>query len=183
MKAILYLVNISFTLLLGAFILRILMQLVRANFRNPVAEIITKITNPLVLPLRKVFPPIKKFDTASFIACLIISIIMVIVIVTLRGFVAPTELLSDPLNLVWLALRNLLSLTLSLYWVLILFSILISWIQPGSHSPFTSLLHQLTEPLFAPIRRLIPPIGGLDITPIPILILLGALQQQFGFAL
>ena len=182
MKAILYLVNVSLTLLVGAFILRVLMQLVRVNFRNPIAEIITKITNPLVLPLRKLFPPFKKIDTASIIACLLVSIVMVCIMLSLRG-VSLTALFSDPLSLIWTALRNLLSLTLGLYWILVLFSVLLSWIQTGNHSPFTSIIHQLTEPLFAPIRRMIPPLGGLDVTPIPVLILLGALQQQFGFIL
>ncbi len=175
MKALIYLINISLSIFVGAFILRFLLQVVRANFRNPVVELVTKITNPLIIPLRKVLPPIKKIDTASLIACLISSLGMIII---MQLLLAGT--LSQPLDLVWAALRNLLSMTLTLYWILIIFHILISWIQPGSHSPFTALIYQLTEPVLAPARRLIPPIGGLDLSPIPVLILLSAFRVQFG---
>jgi len=182
MKAIIYLINTGLSILLGIFILRFIMQITKTDFRNPIAQIITKVSNPIILPLRKVIPPIKKIDTATIIATLVVSISMVLIMLSLRG-ISLASLFNDPVSLVILSLRNILSLTLTIYWVLILFSVIISWIQPNNYSPFTSFLHQLTEPVLAPVRRLLPPIGGLDITPIPVLILLTALQQQFGMSL
>jgi len=181
MKAIFYLLNIALTLGVGLFLIRLFLHLVKANFRNPITEVIAKITNPIILPLRKVFPAVGKIDSASVIATILASLIMIVILLLVRG-IPVAELIERPLDILWMSLKNLLSLSLQLYWILILFSILLSWIQQGNHSPITSFIHELTEPLLAPVRRLIPPIGGMDISPIPVIILISALQQQFSFA-
>ncbi len=179
MRAIIFLIETTFNLVLSLFLIRMILQWVRGNFRNPITQIITRTTNPLILPLRKILPPIGKLDTASLVSCILIVVLMTLSILLLQQ-VEIDLLLSQPKILILESLRRLLLVFLQLYWMLILFSIILSWMQPQQHSPLTALLSELTEPVLKPVRRLIKPIGGLDLSPIPILILLSALIHQFS---
>ena len=179
MRAITFLIETCFNLALSIFLIRIILQWVRGNFRNPITQVITRYTNPLILPLRKVLPPIGKLDTASLIACLAVAILMTLTLLSIQK-VELGLILSQPQILIVESLRRLLLCLLQLYWVLILFIIILSWMQPNQHSPLTALLSELTEPLLKPMRRIIKPIGGLDLSPIPLLLILSALQYQFS---
>jgi len=179
MRAISFITETCFSILLSIFLIRMILQWVRANFRNPITQIITRFTNSLILPLRKMLPPIGKLDTASLASCLLISFLMTICLMLLKG-IGFDQISSNPSILIMEVLRTLCLALLQLYWLLILFSIILSWVQTQHHSPLSSLLHELTEPLLAPCRKLIKPIGGLDLSPIPLLILLSALQYQFS---
>ena len=179
MRAISFLIETSFNIILSIFLLRMILQWVRANFRNPIIQVITRITNPVILPLRKILPPIGKLDTASLITCISIAILMSLVLFLMKGNDL-SAILSQPQALIFDSLRRLLLSIVQLYWILILFSIILSWMQPHQHSPLTAVLSELTEPLLKPMRRIIKPIGGLDLSPIPLLILLSALMHQFS---
>ena len=179
MRAIIFLIETTFNILLSIFLIRMILQSVRGNFRNPITQVITRLTNPLILPLRKILPPIGKLDTASLIACLLIAFLMALCVLLLQS-VDIDLLFNEPKFLILEVLRRLLLCFLQLYWMLILFSIVLSWMQPQQHSPLTALLSELTEPVLKPVRRLIKPIGGLDLSPIPILIILSALIHQFS---
>lgn len=179
MRAISFLIETCFNLALSIFLIRIILQWVRANFRNPITQVITRYTNPLILPLRKILPPIGKLDTASLVACLMIAILMTLILLSIQQ-VEFSQILSHPQMLILESLRRLLLCLLQLYWILIFFSIILSWMQPNQHSPLTALLSELTEPLLKPMRRIIKPIGGLDLSPIPVLLILSALQYQFS---
>lgn len=178
MRAIIFLIETIFNLVLSLFLIRMILQWVRGNFRNPITQIITRTTNPLILPLRKILPPIGKLDTASLVSCILIVVLMTLSILLLQQ-VEIDLLLSQPKILILESLRSLLLVFLQLYWMLILFSIILSWMQPQQHSPLTAVLSELTEPVLKPMRRFIKPIGGLDLSPIPILIVLSALIHQF----
>jgi len=177
MKAITFLVETSLSIILSVFLVRAILQLVRANFRNPITQVITKFTNPVIMPLRKVLPPVGKIDTASIISCVIVALLMTAVLIFLRAFNFD-EIVQNPSAFLLYSFKRLILNLLQLYWLLILFTIIISWIQPQQHSPLTALLSELTEPLLAPARRIIKPIGGLDLSPIPVLLILSALQYQ-----
>jgi len=179
MKAIYFLLKTSVDIILSVFILRAILSNRRSNFSNPITQIITRFTNPLVMPLRKVLPSLGKIDTSSIVSCLLIALAGSAL---LLGFSEQSFafISSDPTKFFLYSLKKLVLLMLQLYWLLILFSIILSWAQPRQHSPLTSLLHELTEPLLAPARRLIKPLGGLDLSPIPVLILLSALQYQLS---
>ncbi|MBS0612178.1 MAG: YggT family protein [Proteobacteria bacterium] len=170
MDAIRYLADILSWLLLLAFVLRLLFQLVRADFRDPLADAVVRVTNWLVLPLRRVLPPVRKIDTATVVAVLLIAL----------GRTALTLLLAGYGSLAWLAgLRlsviDLVTLLLKIY----LFGLLAYWIigliAPGGYSPGLRLLSQLCEPVLKPVRRLIPPIGRIDFSPLWLSILISAL--------
>ena len=161
MRAIIFLIETSFNIILSIFLIRMILQWVRANFRNPIIQVITRFTNPIILPLRKILPPIGKLDTASLIACLSIASLMTLSLFLLHG-IELNVILSQPQVLILDTLRRLLLSIVQLYWILILFCIILSWTQPQQHSPLTALLSELTEPLLKPMRRLIKPLGGLD---------------------
>ncbi|MGD9597079.1 MAG: YggT family protein [Steroidobacteraceae bacterium] len=170
MNALIYVIETLLSLVFFVFLLRLLMQLVRADFRNPIAQAIVRLTNPLVLPLRRVLPPAGKYDTASIIAVLLVAFAEVGVMYALRTGELPGAL-------VWLRLVAIGAVTkiLWVYFYAIVLYALISLIAPGQHSPVSILLTSLCEPVLKPFRRLIPVIGGIDLSPLWACIALQAL--------
>jgi YggT family protein len=161
MSAIYFLAETLLSLVFVVFLLRLLLQLARANFRNPVAQAIVKLTNPLVLPLRKVFPPLGKVDTASVIAVAIVLLAEVGLLSLLRGGGWP-----GALEWLRLALAEGARATLWVYFYAIFLYALITLVGGDRGSPFLDVLGDLCEPVLAPIRRLIPGIAGLDLSPL-----------------
>lgn len=169
MEAILYIVRALLWLVVFAFLLRVILQVVRADFRNAIAQAIVRVTNPLVLPLRRVIPPIGKFDVASLIALLLVQFAAAAILLSLSGFAL------EPVGLARVALMELLRNVLQFYLVAIIIYVILSWVAPGTYSPAGALLASICEPLLAPVRRVIPPIGGLDLSALFVLIGLQAL--------
>ncbi len=170
MDAIRYIVGALLWLAVFAFLMRVILQVVRADFRNPIAQAIVRITNPLVLPLRRVIPPIGKIDAASIVALLVVELAAASILLSLEGFGLP----SAPV-LARFALFDLLQKVLQFYLVAILVYVILSWVAPGTYSPAGAMLASICEPLLAPVRRIIPPIGGLDLSALFVLIGLQAL--------
>lgn len=170
MNALYYIVDTLISLVFYMFLLRLLMQLVRADFRNPLAQAIVRLTNPLVLPLRRILPPAGKIDTASIVAVVLVALAHAGLIYALRGFRTP-----DAFTLLRIAALTLVTKTLWLYFYAILLYALISLISPGQYSPVSALLTSLCEPLLRPFRRIVPPIGGIDLSPLWACIALQAL--------
>ncbi len=173
MDALLYIVNALVTLLVIAFLLRLLLPLVRADLRNPLGEAIFKLTNPLVLPLRKVLPPVRSFDVASLVALLLVQFAGTTLMRLLAGLgLQPEAILLG-------GLRGLLLTVLQFYFFAVLAYALLSWFSGAGYSPAARVLARLVEPLLAPIRRVVPPLGGLDLSALILLIVLQALQRLF----
>jgi YggT family protein len=168
-EAIVYIVKALLWLAVFAFLMRVILQVVRADFRNAIAQAIVRITNPVVLPLRRVIPPFGKFDAASFVALLLVEFAAAAIILSLQGFPL------DAAVLVRFAVIDLLRNVLQFYLVAIIIYVLLSWVAPGTYSPAGALLASICEPLLAPVRRVIPPIGGLDLSALFMLIGLQAL--------
>lgn len=159
MSALHYLLDTLTTLYLGVLLLRFIMQVVRANFRNPFAEAIVKLTNPLIMPLRKVLPPIGKTDTATVVAILLFAVFKIALIAAIFGAVP------DPVTLVLVALRELILAVLWLYVILIFIYGIASMLMGGGYSPIFEVLSQVCDPLLNRIRRTIPSIvSGLDLS-------------------
>lgn len=150
------------SLALAAVLLRLLLQLTRADFRNQVAQAIVQITNPLIVPLRRIFPPIGKVDTASVIAVLLVAVLHVAVMSTLLGFgLQPAFFWLRAIAVV------ILRVTLQIYLYAILIYSLLSFIAQGNgRAPVQSLLYSLCEPVLRPFRRVIPPIAQIDLSPL-----------------
>jgi YggT family protein len=170
MNALLFILNAIVTLVVVAFLLRLLMPLVRADFRNPIGQAVLKFTNPLVMPLRRVLPPAKRLDLASLVA---------LVIVQFAGVALMQAVAGGGLRLDALAIRTVFELVqtvLQFYFYCVLIYALLSWFAAGGDSPAQELLERLCEPLLGPVRRVIPPLGGLDFSALVVLIGLQALQ-------
>jgi YggT family protein len=160
MAALHYIVSTLLSLYVGVYLIRFLMQLVRANFRNPPAEAILSLTNPIIMPLRKVLPPMGKVDTATVVAVVLLTAAKVALLSALVGARMPT-----PVG--WLYALTV-DIAVSLLWVMfwcIVFSALIGFLTQGARTVVTELLHSITEPVLRPIRRYIPSsVGGFDLS-------------------
>ena len=170
MTAILFVLNALLTLVVIAFLLRVVMPLVRADFRSPLGQAVLRFTDPLVKPLRRILRPVGKVDVASIVALLAVQIAgSTLIRLAAGGGFLPGPILVD-------GLRGLAYTVLQFYTIAVLVQALLSWVAPGTYNPATQLLHRICEPLLAPFRRLIPPIGGLDFSALFVLIGLQALQ-------
>jgi YggT family protein len=166
-----FLVDSLLTFLVYAFLLRVLLQLARADFRNPLAQAVLALTNWLVMPLRRLLPPVGRFDTASFIALLAVQLTATLILFRLR-----TGVIYPFLPLATEALRALVLSATLLYTVLIFVYALLSFVAPGVRSPATALLATLCEPLLGPLRRVMPVLGGIDFSPLVAIVGLQALR-------
>jgi len=171
MDALVFVIDSVLTFLVYAFLLRVLLPLVRADFRNPLSQAILALTSWLVHPLRRVLPPVGRLDTASVVALLAVQVVATLVLFRLQAGVVPPFL---PLLLA--ALRTLVLSVLLLYTVLIFIYALLSFVAPGVRSPATALLASLCEPLLMPLRRVLPIVGGLDFSPLVAIVALQALR-------
>jgi YggT family protein len=159
--AINYIVDILLSLALFVVLARLLLQWARADFRNPLCQAIVRLTNPLILPLRRILPPVGKVDTASVVAVLIIATVNVAITTALHGGGLPS-----PVNWVQKVALQIVSTLLSTYFYAILLYALLSLIAPGGYSPMQSVLATICEPVLRPFRRLIPSVAGLDLSPL-----------------
>lgn len=171
MDALYFIVDSILTFAVYAFLLRVLLQLARADFRNPLAQAVIALTNWLVLPLRRVLPPAGRFDTASFVALLAVQLAATLVLFRLR-----TGALFPFVPLAVEALRSLALATLLLYTILIFVYAALSFIAPGARSPATALLASICEPVLRPLRQVLPVIGGIDFSPLVAIVGLTALR-------
>lgn len=171
MAALIFIIQTLLGLLVMAFLLRLLLPLCRADARNPLSQAIIKLTNPLVLPLRRVLPPIKRLDTASLVALLAVQLASTAIVWVLSGYG-----LSAPIALIFAALRELLLTLLQFYFIAILINALLSWVAPGTYSPAVNILDSLCAPVLRPFRRLIPPIAGIDLSALFALIAIQAVR-------
>jgi YggT family protein len=170
MAALVYLLETLTALALWAFLLRLLLQWVRADFRNPLIRALVQITNPVLVPLRRVLPAVGRFDTASGL--------LVIALALVHSAVAPllyARVLPPPPSWLLYAAFDILRTGLWTFFVAIFLYALLSLIAPGTYSPAQALLSSLAEPVLRPLRRLIPPLGGLDLSPLWAIILIQAL--------
>ncbi|MGF6093601.1 YggT family protein [Pseudomonas sp. 18175] len=158
--ALIFIIQTLGSLYLLIVLMRFILQLVRANFYNPLCQFVVKATQPLLKPLRRVIPSLFGLDMSSLVLALLLQILLFAVILTLNGYQAFTVLL-----LPW-ALIGIFSLFLKIIFWSMIISVILSWVAPGSRSPGAELVYQITEPVLAPFRRLIPNLGGLDISPI-----------------
>lgn len=170
MDAIKYIVDTLLWLLTLAFVLRLLFQWVRADFRDPMADAIVRVTNWLIMPLRKVLPPIGKIDTATVVAVLAVASVR-----TLAGVALSGQGAGDLGPFLRVTIVDLAGLVLRIYLFALLLYWLTSYVSPGGYAPGVRLLAQLCEPILKPVRRIIPPIGRIDFSVLWVSILIGAL--------
>ncbi|HEX6639190.1 MAG TPA: YggT family protein [Steroidobacteraceae bacterium] len=176
-SALHFLADTLLTLYLYVLILRFVMQLTRADFRNPLAHAVLVVTNPIIMPLRRIFPPVGKVDSASVLAIILVAAITVGVLT----FIVSGALL-DPIN--WLVATALMLVRAFIVFFMgaIFIYALLSWVVPAGYNPAMALLATIVEPVLRPFRRLIPPIGALDLSALWALLALGVLLRLLHLA-
>ncbi|HUD96253.1 MAG TPA: YggT family protein [Woeseiaceae bacterium] len=167
-QALYFIVKTVTQLFLLLLLLRFWLPWLRADFRNPVAQGILRITSPLIVPLRRLLPSIGRLDTATVLLAFVVQFLAVVLLLAIMNRMA------DPFTIAVVSLIELAILSLNLFFFVILIRIILSWVSPNNYNPITALLTTISEPILRPFRRLIPPIGGLDISPIFAIVLLQA---------
>lgn len=162
-----FLIQTIFGLYAIVVMLRLLLQLVRADFHNPISQFLVKATSAPLRPLRRFIPGYAGIDFAALVLLLILKLVEISLISLFPEF--PTLALGGA---VALALVELLKLLVNVYIFGIIIMAVLSWVSPGTYNPVAALLHQLTEPVLRPFRRLLPPMSGMDLTPLIALIAL-----------
>lgn len=170
-NALLFLVNVLFDLYMGALLLRVLLQVVRADFYNPLSQLVWKVTNPPVQPLRALLPRYKSLDTAALLVLGLIAVLYVALISWL--FSAGI----GPLGTLWFALLKCLALGINLYTLSLFTQAILSWLGPGVNNPAANILSSINEPLLRPVRRFIPLVGGLDLSPLVVMLALQVIAR------
>jgi len=159
--AAVYVIQTLGSLYLLVVLLRFILQLVKADFYNPLSQFIVRATQPLLAPLRRVIPSALGLDLASLVLAVLIQMLLMAIIVLLMGYALPNVLQL----LVW-SLVAVTALFLRVFFFALIISIILSWVAPRSSNPAAMLIQQICEPVMTPIRRFIPPLGGLDLSPI-----------------
>ena len=169
-----FLLDILTHLLVLVFMLRLLLQWVRADIGNPISQVILKISNPVLLPMRRFIPPIGRMDTASLIAMFLIQLIGLALLAMLNGYTP------SPAPLIVITLITLARAVLQLYFITLLAQALLSWLNPNPYNPATGILHSLNAPLLNPVRRILPPMGGIDFSAMVVMIGILFLMRVIG---
>jgi YggT family protein len=162
MSAIIYIIDTLLWLALLVVMVRLLLQLTRADFRNPLCQAVVRLTNPLILPLRRILPPIGKIDTASVVAVLLVATVKIASLFALND----VGMVASPLLWARAVLTEIARTLLWTYFYAIVLYALLSLVAPGGYSPLQSLLTTLCEPVLRPFRRILPVIAGLDLSPL-----------------
>ena len=159
--AAVYILQTLGSLYLLVVLLRFILQLVRADFYNPLSQFIVRATQPLLKPLRKVIPGFAGLDLASLVLAILVQLLLMTLTLMLMGYGV-----GNPLQLLVWSLIGVTALFLKVFFFALIISVILSWVAQGSHNPAVELINQMCEPLLVPIRRFMPNLGGLDLSPI-----------------
>jgi YggT family protein len=171
-NALVFIVSTLTNLYVMTFVIRILLQWQRPDFRNPVVQFVFTVTNPLVLPLRRYIPPAYGLDTSSLLVAIALKAAEFGLLLSLLCTTAP-----GLTAVAGMTVLSLLRTVLNLYFFLILISVILSWIASNGYNPAAQLVGKLAEPVLRPFRKLIPPIGGIDLSPMLAIIVIQALTM------
>jgi len=169
-QALYFIVKTLAQLYLLLLLLRFWLPIMRADFRNPIANGILRITSPLVIPVRRIIPPIGRLDTSTMLVAYILEFLLILALLALRGLRVET------LPIAITAILELAILSLNLFFFVILIKIILSWVAPQNYNPMTVLLNTMAEPVLRPFRRIVPAVGGFDVSPIFAIVLLKAAE-------
>ena len=172
-EAFIYILQTLGQLYLLVALLRFVLQLVRADFYNPLSQFTVKVTQPILAPLRRVIPSVAGIDLAGLVFVLLLQFLLMTILVALAGLPV-----FDMLHyiLAW-SLIAVAGLFLKIFFFALIISVILSWVAPRSNNPGAQLINQICEPMLAPIRNILPNLGGLDISPIFAFISINLLER------
>lgn len=163
----LFLLQSIFDLYIFIVMLRIILQWVGADYANPLFQLAARLTNPPLKPIRRLIPTLHGIDIAAIVLLLVLEIIKLTILIWLQIYAIPRIG-----GLGVLAFAELLNQLINIFFYAILGLAILSWFSPLAHNPVIDVLYRISEPLMRPIRRVLPPIAGFDLSPIPVLIIL-----------
>nr|WP_315225882.1 YggT family protein [uncultured Albidiferax sp.] len=170
-----FLLEVATGLVGSACLLRLYMQYQRISFRNPVGNLVFALSDWLVLPLRRLVPAVGRWDLASVIAPFLLKLLQFFLLWLWAGGVA--GIVAVPV----LAVFGVVSMAITgLIGMLLIYSVL-SWMQ--ARSPLSDVLERLCAPLLLPVRRIVPPVGGFDLSALVLLVLLQVVSIVISYAL
>lgn len=173
-QAFAFLIETVFQLYLAALMLRVLLEAFRADYFNPVCQALIKVTDPLVKPLTKIIPRVGPVSLAGIAWLYILELALLLILSAIGGWTLDWSVL------LLLAVLRLLRMLLVLYLILIIGGVILSWVGQGFRHPIVPVIFQLTEPVLAPIRRVLPPLGGFDLSPLVAIIIIQFLIILLG---
>ncbi len=175
-SALIFILRTLFDLYVLTFVMRLLIQWAAVDRRNPIVQFILRITSPLVIPLRRILPPAGRIDTATVVALVGLQVIGTAILLRIACIDQPA---------VWQILAraglSVVQLGFNVFTWAIIIHVILSWVSRGNYNPATALINAIVEPVLAPFRRLIPPIAGIDLSPLFALIGLQALAMLLPF--
>ena len=178
-----FLVMTLVNLYLFIVVLRFILQFSQADFYNPISQAIAKVTSPLVNPLQKILKPVGRISFATLLLAFLVKLAGIALVFMIAGSGLPPVI-----NLVLGSLTGVITTLLDIYFFALIGSIILSWVAPQSSHPGAMLIFQITEPVMAPVRNILPSMGGLDLSPIFVFIginvieimVMGTLGQASG---
>jgi YggT family protein len=159
-----FLIQTLFGLYILAVLLRFLLQTVRADFYNPISQFLVKATNPPLKILRRFIPGFGGIDVASLVLAWALQALELLLVITISGHAVS---ILGPI--IW-AIPELVELVINIFLFAVLIQVILSWVNPGSYNPANALLYSLTGPVMRPAQKLLPPMGGLDLSPMLVMI-------------
>ncbi len=168
-NALIFVITALAQLYILVLLLRLLMPWMGIPFNNPISQGILRLTSPLVVPVRRILPPVGKVDTATLLVAFAIQYLLILAICLIVGW--PPRILPIAIT----AVVELVMLTVRLFIFAIIIRVVLSWIGSHSYNPAVALIDSITEPVLRPFRRVVPPVGGFDLSPLFAIILLMAL--------
>ena len=174
--ALIYLLDFAFSAYIFIVLTRFVLQLARADFYNPISQFVLKATNPLLKPLRRVVPGYGGLDVASLVLVVVLIILKAITILSIQVGGFPSGIGGQ---LILYSLRELAAVILNYIFWAVLLRVILSWVAPDPYIPVVRIVVQITEPVMAPVRKLLPPMGGFDLSPLVVLLGIQLLQILF----
>jgi len=168
-----FLLDAIFNIALYIVLIRFWMQWVRADFRNEIGQFIIKMTNPVIIPLRRIIPSVGLIDTATVILAVLVALGQIVCILLIAGKIDSFS----ALKLITYAIATVLDSSIYVFLGAILIGIIASWINPNSYHPVVSVARAISEPILAPARRSIPSVAGMDFSPVVVILFLRFSQQ------
>ena len=153
-----FLIDTLFSIYIAIMLLRFILQQVGADFYNPISQFVVKATQPLVSLFRRFIPSIKKVDTASLVLVFALILIKLVILFSIAGVQINGQMLLIK------AFYDLISLTFDIFIIALFVQAILSWVNPDPYNPVSSLLRSLTAPVLNPIKKYVPPIGGIDLS-------------------
>ncbi len=171
LSPLMLIINTLFDLYILLVLLRFLLQMLRADFYNPVSQFIVRLTTPPLKFLRRFIPSVAGQDSSSIVLCLALIYLKFLLLRALSIPAVPISGELAPLNvsysgLLIFCIADLIALLLTVFLVAIIIKVILSWVSPGHYNPVIGLVDRLASPILRPVQKFIPPMGGLDLSPL-----------------